>query len=415
MRRFYIIRVMLVLGIFAGANLVCYADKPLKEVGVEVKTILLLSAPLETKEGEAIPRDIKEIALPFRDQALCEGIYVIPNMALLRADLNPPRILQALLKEDVIHEQGAMEKIAEMFKKTPSYNVMMDKIKLAVDAVRTTRDWTQRSETKVDIDSIAADGVVRDATLRLIYTAGTKGINDSDINRAFKDQGGGEIVTNTNGLQRKILEKVCKEGVEKVKQLAEQTSVAVVYKPSVGSVGGEKEVISEPQNKGGNLCNQNLLLQGIQFVSLARLAAQNKSVRATNLNNAFQIFNNAVLEADSAGSCCARALMNRGITRDLLGEVDLAIQDLNAAERCDATSSEIYFNLACFHSKNHSKQNPQLGVALQNLEKAVKAGFRDCDILLKDPDLLKLRSDVDFKDKFRRMLQQNGLYCTSVL
>jgi tetratricopeptide (TPR) repeat protein len=138
---------------------------------------------------------------------------------------------------------------------------------------------------------------------------------------------------------------------------------------------------------------------------------QSAKLRHNSLENAFQLFDRAVNEAQAANACCAKALMNRGLVRDLLKDQPLALRDLQQAEKCDQADKDVLYNLACFYSKHHSSANSQLGLALETLEKAVMAGFRDCDLIEKDSDLATLRRDANFKDRLRRMLQQHGLFC----
>ena len=162
--------------------------------------------------------------------------------------------------------------------------------------------------------------------------------------------------------------------------------------------------------EGKNVCNQQLLLQGIQFISMAKMKST-QALKTSDLNNAFQLFDSAAKEANVAGGCCAKALMNRGIARDLLGESNLAFTDLKAAEQCDSQNTEVHYNLACHYSKHSTKANPQLDLALQELTVAIEVGFKDCDQISHDPDLSNLRGDKDFKDKLRKMLHQHGQYC----
>jgi len=162
--------------------------------------------------------------------------------------------------------------------------------------------------------------------------------------------------------------------------------------------------------EGKNVCNQQLLLQGIQFISMAK-AKTTQALKKSDLNNAFQIFDSIVKEADTAGGCCAKALMNRGIARDLLGESNLAFTDLKAAEQCDSQNMEVHYNLACHYSKHSTKANQQLDLALQELTKAIETGFKDCDQISHDPDLANLRGDKNFKDKLLKILHQHGQYC----
>jgi len=186
--------------------------------------------------------------------------------------------------------------------------------------------------------------------------------------------------------------------------LANTVPVEIKEKKATGSGQAPK-----PKEAPKNSCNELLLDEGIQFVSMSQ-EKHRAEHRKADLQNALNLFTKAVDEAASAHQCCAKALMNRGMTRDLLNQPDLALIDLKTAEQC-TSSPDIFFNLAGYHSKHNSKSNSQLGIALQYLEKAVDSGFRDCDSLLKDPDLSNLWSDGDYKQLTKKMLQQNNLFC----
>lgn len=172
--------------------------------------------------------------------------------------------------------------------------------------------------------------------------------------------------------------------------------------------------INNSTNKGGRVSkltskcdNQIDLNQGLQFISMAK-AKPTVALRNSDLNNAFRIFNDI---AQEAGTCCTKALMNRGIVRDLLGEPNLAFDDLKAAEKCDPKNSEVHYNLACHYSKHSTKTNQRLDLALQELEAAVKSGLKNCKQILNDSDLENLRKDKNVKDRLRDMLQQHGQFC----
>lgn len=215
---------------------------------------------------------------------------------------------------------------------------------------------------------------------------------------------------------KKQIDKDIVDGVNPLKYLIlynlPNSNTIVSTGPVIASSSSiNKTDTSKPSSK----CNsQTEINQGIQFISMSK-AKTTKALQKSDLTNAFNIFNNVVQETNSAGVCCTKALMNRGIVRDLLGESNLAFIDLKAAEQCDTKNMEVHYNLACHYSKHSTKSNQQLDLALQELEKAVESGLKNCNQILNDSDLMNLRRDKDFKVKLRDMLQQHGQFCIIAL
>ncbi len=162
-----------------------------------------------------------------------------------------------------------------------------------------------------------------------------------------------------------------------------------------------------PASKQSSKCDsQTDINQGIQYISMAK-AKPTLALQKSDLTNAFNIFDNIA----KSSPCCTKAIMYRGIVRDLLGESNLAIDDLEFAEQCDLKNTDVHYNLACYYSKHSTKNNNKLDLSFKELEKAVVEGFKNCNLILNDMDLENLRRDKEFKVKLRDMLQRNNQYC----
>lgn len=158
-------------------------------------------------------------------------------------------------------------------------------------------------------------------------------------------------------------------------------------------------VASEPISAAPSLENQQHIKQGMVFVSLAK---QNPKTRSENIKNALAEFDNAVKQEEAQGHCFATAYMNRGIAYWQDKKLNLAEKDLLKASECDPKSPVIFYNLASYYSVINKTD-----LALEPLDKALELGFKDCDVLRKDPDLKKLRK----QDDFRRILEKHSLSC----
>jgi len=177
--------------------------------------------------------------------------------------------------------------------------------------------------------------------------------------------------------------------------------------PSIKNKTSQLASASEPVSKQAPKCkNETDINQGIQYISMAK-AKPTAALQKSDLTNAFNIFDNLA----KSSSCCTKALMYRGIVRDLLGESNLALEDLKYAEQCELTNKDVHYNLACFYSKHSTKINNQLDLAFEELEKAVVEGFKNCNLILNDTDLSNLRRDKELKAKLRNMLQRHDQYC----
>lgn len=144
---------------------------------------------------------------------------------------------------------------------------------------------------------------------------------------------------------------------------------------------------------------QQHVKQAMVFVSLAKA---NPKTRSENIKNALAEFDVAVKQEEALGRCFAKAYMNRGIAYWLDKKLNLAEKDLVKASECDATDPIIFYNLTSYYSAINKAD-----LALEPLNKALDLGFKDCDILRKDPDLKNLRKMSEFK----RILEQHSLFC----
>jgi len=386
---------------------------------VNIKTTVFLSGPLTEKEGVPLPTEFRELALPISDSKVCEGLILIPEIQVVRADLTNSET-KPLLKYPL--EKSASEKIAEFFHKKPDVSVLKDKIQSALDSVRVTQEWFRPGDKTVTLDNLASVAAVSEAKLRFILPAKAGAISKDTVQRIFAGSAPEStiLLENKSEWSQLLLGNLCSGDPEQAKQKAGDTTVALIYRPSleatsiVDVVPENTDVtknISLTQKKSSSKCSSQYdLNQGIQFISMAK-AKPTEALKKSDLNNAYQIFDSVVRESDADGECCAKALMNRGIVRDLLGEPSLAFIDLKAAEQCDSQNIEVHYNLACHYSKHSTKANQQLDLALQELTRAIEAGFKDCDQIIHDPDLANLRRNKDSKDKLRKMLHQHGQYC----
>ena len=155
----------------------------------------------------------------------------------------------------------------------------------------------------------------------------------------------------------------------------------------------------EPASSEPSLETQQHVKQAMIFVSLAK---GNPTTRSENIKNALAEFDVAVKQEEAQGRCFAKAYMNRGIAYWLDKKLNLAEKDLVKASECDDKDAVIFYNLTSYYSAINKAD-----LALEPLNKALDLGFKDCDILRKDPDLKNLRKMGDFK----RALEQHSLFC----
>lgn len=376
---------------------------------VNVKITVYLSRPLTEKEGSPLSSEFRELALPISDSKLCEGLILIPEIQIARLDSTNSEV-KPLLKFPL--EKSFSEKLAEKFGKKPGILVWKEKIQTALNTVRVNKEWSQAGDKTVGLNNLASEATVSEATIRFILPAKAGAISKDAVQRIFAGSAPEStiLLENKSEWSQQLLGSLCSGDPEQARQKAGDITVALIYKPLLEDIEKPK-ITTLTQKKPSSKCSSQYdLNQGIQFISMSK-AKPTETLRKSDLNNAFQIFDSVVRESDAVGECCAKALMNRGIARDLLGESNLAFTDLKAAEQCDSQNMEVHYNLACHYSKHSTKANQQLDLALQELTKAIEAEFKDCDQIKQDPDLANLRRDKDFKDKLRKMLHQHGQYC----
>lgn len=383
-----------------------------KGQSVSLKTTLALVAPLAASEGGALPADIRELALPDQDKT-CGTLILVPNINVLRLDLDGTKE-NPLIPENSAKETSIFTDWAKGIK-GDSVEILRTGMNPRLNSVHVAGEWAKPAGKSLTLAEAAAFPQVRDADLRLILAGKSDHISETDIRAAFPDLPETYAVQDVAALNKEIAKHLCPNGAAESKGSLEGKSVAVLYKPKAAKEpthcpdGRNPPCYTETRTDGRQQCNQQLLNNGIQFMSLSK--GQSGGSKRSSLENAFQLFDRAVNEAQAANACCAKALMNRGLVRDSRRDQALALRDLQQAEQCNNIDKDVLYNLACFYSKHHSNTNSQLGLALEALEKAVVAGFKDCALIERDSDLANLRRDSNFNDPLRRMLQQHGLFC----
>ncbi|MEI8277931.1 MAG: hypothetical protein WCG00_18255, partial [Hyphomicrobiales bacterium] len=359
---------------------------------------------------DKLPEDVLNMGLPITSANECGGIVIVPNVKIVRVDFDQPKDSE-LIEHATKKQEDFRDKIIGLMPLTPER--LRNRIKAQLDSIHVIQDWTKPGDKITTIADLTNATSFKDADYRFVLLGKSNSVNDEEVKTAFGNFPETYFVKEKASLGQLIASKLCSQNQDQDRQNIEGKTIAVVsYKspttppPPCDNNGKSGCNSSLPK------CNQEALIQGIQFLSLAQ-ATKDKALQQANLNNAFQRFNLAVEESQSSGGCCGKALMNRGIVRDYLKQPQLARQDLEAAAngQCGQPDKEILYNLACHYSKHSSKENFTLDVALQTLEKALDTGFKDCDILLTDKDLANLRKDSDYKKRFIRILNQHGLYC----
>lgn len=158
--------------------------------------------------------------------------------------------------------------------------------------------------------------------------------------------------------------------------------------------------ISNPLKKGNaSLETEQHIKQGMIYVSMAK---QNKATQTENIKNALTEFDAAVKLEEASGKCYAPALMNRGLAYSIDKKLNLAEKDLIKATECNNEDPITFYNLMSYYAAINKAD-----LALEPLNKALDLGFKDCDVLRKDPDLKNLRKMNDFK----RSLELHSLFC----
>jgi tetratricopeptide (TPR) repeat protein len=155
-----------------------------------------------------------------------------------------------------------------------------------------------------------------------------------------------------------------------------------------------------PLKKGNaSLETEQHIKQGMIYVSMAK---QNKATQTENIKNALTEFDAAVKLEEASGKCYAPALMNRGLAYSIDKKLNLAEKDLIKATECNNEDPITFYNLMSYYAAINKAD-----LALEPLNKALDLGFKDCDVLRKDPDLKNLRKMNDFK----RSLELHSLFC----
>jgi hypothetical protein len=389
--------------------IIVFASRPIfaANLPINVKTTIILFEPFLEKEGSLLPEDILYLALPIFDSQICKDLILIPEVQILRMDLanSTPEALPKLPME-----KGLAEKIAEAFGKVPDGAVWKEKVENSLKSVKITKEWIQPGNREVSFQDLANDAVIRRANLRFIIPAKPGEFNKDSIQKLLPGLPSESTVLLENETEWKtqMLANLCPgNGMN-----ASDADIALIYKPSLAVVVTDTSSVKPPEDHQptesfSNCASQFNLNQGIQFISLSK-SKSGAIEKKSDLNNAFKIFDTIAKESESAGQCCAKALMNRGIVRDMLGEPELALQDLTSAQQCDSQSWEAHYNLAAYHVK-HKFPKPDL--ALQELDKTFSLGYKDCDQLLNDQDFKKLLRDREFNGKLKELLHRYGLYC----
>lgn len=414
MKNYYLQKLLVVTALF-GVILPFAINAEIVDIPepVNVKTTIFLSGPLAEKQGVPLPAEFRELAFPIADPKICEGLVLILEIQVVRAD-STSSVAKPLLKFPL--EKGFSEVVAEKFGKKPGASALKEKIQGALSIVYVDKEWSQVGDKTVTLENLAGEAAVSEAKLRFILPAKAGEMSKDTVQKIFAGSDPESIILleNKSEWPKQLLGDLCSGDPEQSRQKARDTTVALIYKPSLESItdvfpegtdGTKTTPLTPPKQLSSKCSNQYDLNQGIQFISMSK-AKPTEALRKADLNNAFQIFDSVVRETNAAKKCCSKALMNRGVTRDLLGETNLALDDLKTAEQCDAQSWEVHYNLACHYSKHK-----QLDLTLQELTKAVEVGFKDCDQIVNDPDLTNLLRNKDVKGKLRKMLHQHGQYC----
>jgi hypothetical protein len=89
------------------------------------------------------------------------------------------------------------------------------------------------------------------------------------------------------------------------------------------------------------------------------------------------------------------------------GQVDEAIAEVEELRRSTTGSADRWYGLACFFAvasgKSADKRQEYADRAMELLQKAVKAGFRNVAHMARDSDLDGLRGRDDFKKLMRSL------------
>jgi tetratricopeptide (TPR) repeat protein len=112
---------------------------------------------------------------------------------------------------------------------------------------------------------------------------------------------------------------------------------------------------------------------------------------------------NAITEFQTSISMkpTAEAYSNLGTAYLQVGKPNLALDALKKAEAMSPNDSVVLYNLAAAESRSGNTD-----LALEYLDKALRAGFKHYDAIRFDPDLENLRGEPEF----RTVLEKNGVF-----
>lgn len=97
----------------------------------------------------------------------------------------------------------------------------------------------------------------------------------------------------------------------------------------------------------------------------------------------------------------AQAYSNLGAAYMQVGKPNLALDALKQAEAMSPNDNVVLYNLAAAESRSENTD-----IALEYLDKALRAGFKNYDAIRFDPDLENLRGEPEF----RAILERNGVF-----
>lgn len=352
-------------------------------VPVEERSVPLtiaLTGPLTSGQEGIMPDDIiKELCLPMHDDR-CSSVAFVPQVRLMRLDSQEPKELPL----DIRPPTGLREKIRRLYIRNPTMPQLMRARKASLKSLQFPDElYTEKVMTK-PVDKDVLKSYISRSGAKHVFVLTTKDRTDSWSRlRDIKVTTG----INAGELSNRIASYLCKEvptdktPLPKILMVYENKKIALATEDEKPD---QLKACQEPVQ-----CLEHLN-QGMTYASLAKLSP------ATALEN----YENAQREFARAKELCpncAVAHSNLGVVYMQQKKLDMAEIELRRATELDPTDPKAHYNLAAFYSLQN-----QLDPALAELDKALKCGFKECEILNSDRDLTNLRRHPRFREVLGR-------------
>lgn len=355
---------------------------------------ITILVPALGKEGEKFPPELVKVWETIPVQKDENTIEVIPVIKIVRIDL----------PEEKEFQMPKFESFVDKFVK-PDQRIILKKTHDFLEQSKIGKDFSTEFPSEIKLITERKTKFIADIPNHLEVLKADKleknqFLTLNELIEELKKQISKNVLAEKSSKYLILYRLYPDSPIQKIEQEKQVTSDAskVAELEVIPKEEKLKEIANPPESSTDTNAQQHVK-QAMVFVSLAKA---NLTTRSENIKNALAEFDVAVKQEEAQGRCFAKAYMNRGIAYWLDKKLNLAEKDLVKASECDDKDAVIFYNLTSYYSAINKAD-----LALEPLNKALDLGFKDCDILRKDPDLKNLRKMGDFK----RALEQHSLFC----